>query len=381
MTSPHDDAPRPPAWVSPTGAPPSAPPSAAPPSAPPPPAGPVPPPTSWGQPGTGWGPAVPPPAAPSGGPWRPPALQPGIIPLRPLGLGEILDGAFRAVRANPRVMFGLAAAVVTVAVALQSVTRWYVQGLLADSLNQLLDDADPTGELGMADQMGAGLGTVVGLPFTQIATTVLTGLVILSVSRSVLGQTVTIGQALRTSRVWWVLGFTVLAGLAELVVGGVVVGAAVLLAAQDQIAAAFAVGLLGGIALVVALFWVLVRTLLVPPALMLEGKGFWRSIARAWRLTRGSFWRLLGTYLLVSIIVWIVTNVIAVPVALFTALILQDPNGSSFASIVLVGIGNVVALTLATTYLAAVVALLYIDVRMRREGLDIELARAAQAGG
>ena len=36
-------------------------------------------------------------------------------------------------------------------------------------------------------------------------------------------------------------------------------------------------------------------------------------------------------------------------------------------------------LTAATTYQAAVIALLYIDVRMRREALDVELARAATA--
>src|SRR5690625_3944619 len=40
------------------------------------------------------------------------AAQPGIIPLRPLTLGEIYDGAFRAVRTNPGVMFGLAAVIV-----------------------------------------------------------------------------------------------------------------------------------------------------------------------------------------------------------------------------------------------------------------------------
>ena len=43
-----------------------------------------------------------------------------------------------------------------------------------------------------------------------------------------------------------------------------------------------------------------------------------------------------------------------------------------------IGIAKIIALTLSTTFLAAVVALLYIDVRMRREGLDVELARAAE---
>src|SRR5688572_20406494 len=32
----------------------------------------------------------------------PPALRPGIIPLRPLGLGDILDGTIKLIRSNPK---------------------------------------------------------------------------------------------------------------------------------------------------------------------------------------------------------------------------------------------------------------------------------------
>jgi len=49
----------------------------------------------------------------------------------------------------------------------------------------------------------------------------------------------------------------------------------------------------------------------------------------------------------------------------------------SFGSILVSGVAEVIAMTLSTAFLAAVVALLYIDVRMRREGLDVELARAS----
>src|SRR3954471_436791 len=86
------------------------------PAPPPPPAGwgaPPPPPAGWGQPPpppAGWGP---PPAPgwgtgpPSGyGSWTPP-VQPGVVPLRPLGLGELFDGAVQTMRQNPRVMFGV----------------------------------------------------------------------------------------------------------------------------------------------------------------------------------------------------------------------------------------------------------------------------------
>ena len=241
MTSPHDDVPQTPTWAAPAGSTP-----------PPPPPG-----------RAGLRPAPPPRLGHAAAPrrvrrlgtrrarrppvssWRPPALQPGIIPLRPLGMGEIYDGAFRAVRANPRVMFGLAALVVTLAVTLQSVIQWYVKGIAAGQLADLSTDVDPSGQMGFADQLGSSFGLLVGAPVTAIATTVLTGLLIVSVSRSVLGQ---VAQRRR--------GAALVAGLARrrlhvphrARVGascfGALVTAVVLLAVNDQVALAVVVGLL-----------------------------------------------------------------------------------------------------------------------------------------
>jgi hypothetical protein len=317
--------------------------------------------------------------------WRPPALQPGIIPLRPLGLGEILDGSFRAIRANPRVMFGLSAVVVTVVVAIQAVLTWYVGGLLAGSFDNLLNSVDPSGRLGMtgqtglADQLGPTFATAITAPFVALATTLVTGLLIVSVSRSVIGQRISVGDVTRIARarIWWVVGFTVLLGTAWLVAFAVYGGAIALLATQKQWGALIAVAVIGGLALVVGVVWVEVRTLLVPPALMLEGAGFWATVRRAWRLTRGSFWRLFGIYLLVQIMVSVVAGIITFPVSLVSLVLFHDPTLRSFGPIVLTSVGSVIAQTLSTVFSAAVIALLYIDVRMRREGLDVDLARAA----
>lgn len=378
MTSPHDDAPQPPAWAAPAGAGTPPPPETVP--QPGPPAPPPPPPSGWGQQPPGgygsWQPAAPP---PPGVAWRPPALQPGIIPLRPLGMGEIYDGAFRAVRANPRVMFGLAALVVTLAVTLQSVIQWYVKGIAAPQLADLAIEVDPSGQMGFAEQMGSSIGLIIAAPVTAIATTILTGLLIVSVSRSVLGQVATVSEVLRSWRVWLVVAFTFLSGLLIAVVLGVLVMAVVLLAVNDQVGPAVLVGLVGSAVFVVAAVWFSTRTLLVAPALMLEGKKFWPTVGRAWRLTRGSFWRLFGIYLLTSILAAIIAQIIIFPATLISSLILRDPTATSFGSVVIIGIANVIASTLSTTFVSAVVALLYIDVRMRREGLDVELARAAEA--
>lgn len=79
--------------------------------------------------GTPWGSAPPPPGAgqghhpgqygpPGWGTWNawgpPPAAKPGVIPLRPLGVGEILDGAVSTARAHWRTVLGVALGVAVV---------------------------------------------------------------------------------------------------------------------------------------------------------------------------------------------------------------------------------------------------------------------------
>jgi len=317
-------------------------------------------------------------APPPGASWRPPALQPGIIPLRPIGLGEIYDGAFRAIRANPRVMFGMSAIVVTIAVALQSLVSWYVEGLVATQFDNLADELDPQGVAGLSQTLSASVGQISGLPITALATTVLTGLLIVSVSRSVLGQVVSVRDVLRGGRVWLVVGFSLLLTVAVSLVLGLGPGLVALVGVRGDLGIAILLGVVGLLAYVVGTFWVSVRTLLAAPALMLEGKGFWATVARAWRLTRGVFWRLLGIWLLTTVLANFISAIFTVPAQLFAQLFLGDTAGRSFASIAINGVADVIALTLSTTFVAAVTALLYIDVRMRREGLDVELARAAE---
>jgi uncharacterized protein (DUF486 family) len=351
-------------------------------------------PAGWGQPG--WaapshspaarpGSPVTAPApqdAPPPGSWRPPALQPGIVPLRPLGLGEILDGAVRAIRDNPQVMFGLSAIVVAVTVVIGALLRLYLTPIVSTWLSGAVSGLGGSGafdsETGatITDLYGSWVGQLAGMPLTALATTVLTGLLIVSVSRSVLGEQISGREAMRSGRVWWVVGFSLLAGTVEILALGVWAGLAVWLAFLKEWVALGLVVILGGIALSVGGVWFAIRTVLVAPALMLEGSRFWTTIARAWRLTRGSFWRLLVICLLTSIMVGFVVYAITLP-ANYVGLFTNDLAGTGPISVAATSISMAIALTLSTTYLAAVVALLYIDVRMRREGLDLDLAQAA----
>src|SRR5918996_5880110 len=74
------------------------------------------------QPGGGWSGPYPPGAYPPGQApppgwygYGPPPPRPGIIPLRPLGLGDILDGTVKMIRSNPKATLGLSAIVGVVA--------------------------------------------------------------------------------------------------------------------------------------------------------------------------------------------------------------------------------------------------------------------------
>src|SRR5690606_10270210 len=65
----------------------------------------------------------------SGGGWgAPQAPKPGVVPLRPLNLGELIDGAFTTIQRYPKIMLGMSAIVMT-AVTLLSFLAFSVAGL------------------------------------------------------------------------------------------------------------------------------------------------------------------------------------------------------------------------------------------------------------
>ena len=59
--------------------------------------------------------------------WTAPVAQPGVVPPRPLNFGDILGGAFRAVRFAPMTMFGLTLVVLMIA-QLLGIGAGYVLG-------------------------------------------------------------------------------------------------------------------------------------------------------------------------------------------------------------------------------------------------------------
>ncbi len=141
------------------------------------------------------------------------------------------------------------------------------------------------------------------------------------------------------------------------------------------------VTLLGGIVLG---YWLSTKLAFVPAAILVERRSIRDAVARSWRLTRGFFWRILGITMLVAVILGIVSQVVTAPISFLGgfAQVLVNPNGDAEASVGFVIVLMIVSLALSTVVTAitlvaqsAVPALLYLDVRMRSEGLDLELQR------
>ncbi|MFF8955699.1 glycerophosphoryl diester phosphodiesterase membrane domain-containing protein [Streptomyces sp. NPDC014894] len=353
-----------------------------------------PPPSQWSAPsGPGqYGPPPPPPGPgwggnrPHSGWGRPPAAKPGVIPLRPLGVGEILDGAVSTLRAHWRTVLGIT---VTVSMVAQTASILAERYLVPEPVKI---DAKPGSAEALRQSVESLQNSVIGLVpamlIALIATLFTTALLTVVISRSVLGRPVTLAEAWREARprLLQLLGLTLLMPAIATVVGfagalpGILLGGA----------AGVTLAALGSIAALVVIAWLLVRFALASPALMLERQGVIASLRRSGKLVQGSWWRIFGILVLTLVLTLLVTMIIAIP---FTVIgFVADGSGIAdllagrtpefgWAFLIITGIGGVIASAITYPISAGVTVLLYIDQRIRREALDIELARAAGLPG
>ncbi|MBW5426188.1 hypothetical protein GKQ77_32310, partial [Streptomyces sp. BG9H] len=324
---------------------------------------------------------------PGWGAWQgpPPAAKPGVIPLRPLGVGEILDGAVSTMRAHWRTVLGIS---LTVAV-LTEIVVVLLQGLvLSESTDtDALDDPSATvGELtrAMGDTL---LNSGVVLAITLLGTIVATALLTMVTSRAVLGKSVTTAEAWRDSRpqLARLFGLTLLIPLIAVAVVTIGILPGVLIALGGASDAGAGLAVLGGLAAGIAAIWIVVRFSLASPALMLEKQGVKKSLTRSAKLVRGSWWRVFGIQLLAAIIANVVASIIVIPFTFLAGAVSGEGvsgflNGTSelgWTFLIVSGVGSVIGSMLTFPITAGVTVLLYIDQRIRREALDLELTRAA----
>ncbi|MET8102019.1 hypothetical protein ABZV29_37150 [Streptomyces sp. NPDC005236] len=323
-----------------------------------------------------------------GGNWghQPAAARPGVIPLRPLGVGEILDGAVSTMRSYWRTVLGIS---LTVAVVTQ-VAVILLQGFVLDDSadTEALNDPSATvGELTRAmgsTLLSSGLVLLVTLLGTIVATALLTSVT----SRAVIGKPVTTSEAWRDARpqLAKLFGLTLLLPLIAVAIMGAGALPGLLAMAAGSHDGGIALAVLGAFAAGFVALWLMIRFSLASPALMLEKQGILKSMRRSAKLVRGSWWRVFGIQLLATIIANIVASIIVIPFAVLAAALsgdgfagFLDSSGGNlgWTFLIVSGIGSVIGSMITFPITAGVTVLLYIDRRIRREALDLDLARAA----
>ena len=359
------------------------------------PQGPNPPVTGWGpppgqvgqwgaQPGSSpypgqpqWG------GAPAPGNWA--SGRPGIVPLRPLAIGEIYDGAIRAIRSNPRTMVGFSAIVIAVLTLLATAPQAYALTTLLGSPFLDPTTAESAEVNDVVDALGAsGLTLLIGVLQFVVATTIVSGLLIVAVDGAVRGQALNPGQLWARCRsrllAIFALACVILLALPLVLLVAMLPGLIVVFIPGGKIIGVILLvlgALVGLFAFLVIYFgfWAVAA-----PALLLENVGVFAALRRSYRLVRGSFWRVFGIGLLTAVIAYIVRQLFSIPFAVIGGLFSTFQNDDSFGAILIqlliTDIGTVLAGAVLFPFTAGVAALLYLDLRMRREGLDVDLMRS-----
>ncbi len=300
------------------------------------------------------------------------AHRPGIISLRPMTIGELLDGAVKHFRRNPGPVLGLSLVVVSVSLlpsvllsAMADAGSWYA----ALALDAVISSSE--------------LSVVLLLLGAGIATLLLVGVLAHSVAEATLGRRPGVGETSAVVRPR--LGALVALQLTvtALFWGPVLILVLLLALASSGAVVAVTAGV-GGIAVVGWWSLLLPRTMLAGPALVLERLGVRASLRRAWALSAGSFWRLAGTVLVVGGLALLVYLVIQLPLVLIgtlvTVLVDLSPSMDALAGAIVLNLATMLAACLVAPFIAAATTLAYVDQRMRKEGLDLVLVRAASSG-
>lgn len=343
---------------------------------------PTPPPPGWTPPG-GDTPTPPPMPAHSPGAWPPPGAQgvtsfkPGTIALRPLQVSDFFDSTLKTVRRYPGATMGFGFLVSFLVGLIPLVLTLVFVDPRDLNIFGSLQDSDPTISFSTGDMgyMGSLYGGALFTGFTQI---LIAGMVSTTAASAAVGESLTMGEAWRRTKpfVWRLLGL----GLITLALGAVSFAIPLALgygvyAAANSVGAGVAVGLLALIAASLGLFFLTIRFFtLAGPAIVMEQQGIRAAIRRAGVLSKGQFWRILGIYVLVTLVMSLAASILTVPFSIGSSLLRASGGDATVvASLVINQLGTLVSGAITGPLTGLVACLLYLDQRFRKEHFDVRL--------
>jgi hypothetical protein len=254
--------------------------------------------------------------------------------LRPLSVGEMLDAGFRLFRAR----FMTLILCVLVPVVPLTIIATAVQA----SVDPNAFDLDSTETV---DSGSALAGTLVAALIQFAAAALAIAACFKAISAAYLGEQAGAAESLRYA-VSRLLPLLVAYLLVVIIVG------------------------LGLVALIIPGIWLAVKLSMAFPAVVFERTGPFSAIGRSWALTKGNWWRVFGTLLVVFLISFVLQIVLA---AVAGGLLAAGDGVSELTVAIVLTLVNLLALALTYPLWASVTSVVYYDLRVRNEAFDLQL--------
>jgi len=299
------------------------------------------------------------------------SARPGIVALRPLGLGDVVDGSVKLARRNPRTVLGVAALANAAAA---------VPAVLLESASAAGSWMRSSGVAAVVDARSWAM--LLGLGGTAYAVLLLAGLLAPAAEEALLGHRPGLGAlwAAVRPRVW-ALAATQLLVLAALVLPWLVLVGGLAAVSRSSVLAVLGTGALLTLAAIAADAVLLPRLLFVAPVQVLDGLAPRAALRRSWALSKGRAWSTGGTFVLATVVAAVVFWVLQLPQWLVYNLLvgLFEPSQTvrDLASSFDFTLASLVSAILVSAFLAGTTVLRYVDARMRAEGYDLVLLRTA----
>jgi Membrane domain of glycerophosphoryl diester phosphodiesterase len=266
--------------------------------------------------------------------------------LRPLSLGEILDVSIKICVAHWRTLLK---AVLIVVVPVQIVSTI----LTADYTVSSVDFSSSKTSEQTIDELNQYLGGLAISSLLQLCAVLLaTAACFRAIAQAYLGETTDWRSSLS-----FALHLTPsLLLLTVLYVLGVVLGTAFFIAPG---------------------IWLYVAWAFAMPVLLVEGLRGRNALRRSFELVKGRWWRTFGVIAVGFILAGIISTV--VQGAFLIGIVVGADN--DVLVLVLTTIAGIVGLAVSTPFQAALLTVLYFDLRVRKEGFDLELLAEGIGGG
>jgi hypothetical protein len=269
------------------------------------------------------------------------------VDLRPLSMGELLDRTFSLYRRHFALFIGIAAIPHLLVLALQLTQL----ALMPAAARVALPPASQFQAASRALSTGGTLGFIglalLGVIVYVVAYLFSQGGTVFAVSELYLGRTTTIIRSL--ARVRGELGSL----LGVIILNGLVTGFCFIL-------------------LIIPGIYMACRLCVCVPAALLENLGPRESLERSFRLTKDNAGRAFLIFLLYVVILYAAILVFNVPF-LFALQTAKNDPAMQRVWLALTQVGSFVAGVLISPVLTIALALFYFDLRVRKEGFDLQL--------